>query len=210
MENYLSIVAIIISVIALIISVRESYLNDRPYIKAECIKFIPDEFRCYSSSSIDGYEILSEENKRIIKENKYKASIQNIDGENYLVFNLLDESSDLENVRLILAPLICVYTNTGAPLNECIFKKGQTKIKDDAERIHKYKIIGKIIPQENKMESKIAYVCKKGQSTSLFYDKLMSIENEFDYLRDKNMAKEIINFEKEEFWAICKNYKKEI
>ena len=208
-EKYISIAALLVSCLAVFISKRESYQNGRPYFAVKSIKFYPKEFICYTNSSImqSGYKKLSAENRRIIEQYKYKASVQNINDEYFILFNLLDENSDMENVRLILSPLVCKLENTGAFVNELEFIKGKTKIKGRAKEL-KYKAAGKIVLTENEIVMRVAYACKEGLSTSLLYERLFGIDKEIDYLKEKELAKEIINFESEKFWIKCKNNKR--
>lgn len=211
METYLSILAIIISIIALTVSCNQWYYNGRPYFKLDNLLFLPKEFHCYTTSTHlpNGYKELSEENRDIIKESKHSVSMKNIDNDHYLLFNLLGEESNMENVRLVLAPMICSYLNTGSTCNSIILSNAKSKLKDDNGRVSEYNINGELMPSEaGVITIKVAYACKEGQSTSLFYEKLLKIENGFDYLNNKQMAKSIINFEMEEFEFKCLNHKK--
>lgn len=208
MEYFISIAAVIISCLSLIISLRESYLNGRPFISMVDAKFIPKEFSCYSSDLVDGYKQLTEENKRLIERTKQSVSLQSIGEKPYLLFNLLREDSDLTGVRLVTAPMICTYTNTGGIVNEIEFVKAITTFKDE-DKGRKYKVKGKITPKVGKkIIVNIAYVCREGQATSILFEKLINEQKEFSYLSNKSKAKDIINFKKEEFIFTCKNHKK--
>lgn len=208
LEKCIPIATLLVSCFGLFISTKERYQNGRPYFAVKSIKFYPKEFTCYTTSSInqDGYQKLSDENRRVIEQNKYKASIQNINKEYFILFNLLDENSDMENVRLILSPLVCKLENTGAFVTEMELIKGKTKIRGDSKEL-KYKAAGKLQPSEKEIIMRVAYACKEGCSTSLLYERLFGINKDIDYLKEKDRAKEIINFESENLWIKCKNNK---
>lgn len=187
------------------ISLYKSHMSGRPYINLVNMFFDPSEFHCFSLENCNGHEKLTNLHKDIIKKTLGRICYTSINGKKYLIINTLDANFEFKNVRLILAPYQFTYVNTGGFATEIHLVKGIFKLKN---RETYEKDINCIITPEgidNEINIRIAYVCQEGFDTSIIYNRLFGINEKFSYKNDIERARNIINFEKEEYIVKCKN-----
>ncbi len=215
----ISIVSAFISFIALVVGIRNNYNKRRPYLVLSSMSFNPKNFKYYTnkeSHSISQEQKITPELNEMInncKEDGRNISIQLIDGEKYLMVNLLKKNSSTENTVLVLGALESTYYNTGVFSNEIELVKCHTKISED-NRLYRLKGINASIKpkleKNGEFSLKLAYICREGYTTSIFYNYLLEniIEDSVDLLTDKEFAKKIINFDKEKLFLYCINNEK--
>jgi hypothetical protein len=207
--DILNLMIAILAFIISIISLYKSYVSGRPYINLIDMFFEPSKFHCYSLEDCDGHKKLTDNHKTIINDTLGKVSYQIIDGENYLLVNMLSGHFEYKDIRLVLAPYQFTYVNTGKFVSEIQVIKGIFKLKD--RDIYKKNIDCMIRPEgsdNEKINIQIAYVCEEGYDTSIIFNRLFEETQRFSYIADVEKARRIINFEKEEFVLKCKNNSK--
>ncbi len=196
----------IINLIVAIWAIIKSYRSGRPYIKLTDMYFEPSEFHCYSLEDCEGYKKLTDNHQEIINKTLGKISDQVIDGERYLLVNMLNAGFEYKNIRLVLAPYQFTYKNTGEFVSEIQLIKSLFKLKNGV--VCNRNIDCTIRPEGEdgeKINIKIAYVCEEGCETSIIYNRLLKETQRFSYMKDTEKARGIINFKKEEFVLKCKN-----
>ena len=207
--SVVDILNLIIAILAFnisVISLYKMYMSGRPYINLIDMFFEPSKFHCYSLENRDGHEKLTDHHKAIINDTLGKTCSVRIDGENYLLVNMINGDFDFKDIRLVLAPYQFTYVNTGSFVPEIQITKGVFKLKDRNEFKNSINCI--ITPKgvnNERINIQIAYVCKEGYDTSVIYNRLLEETQRFSYKNDAEKARRIINFEKEEFIVKCKN-----
>lgn len=207
--DYIDIITVFVSFGSFAVSVialLKSYSARKPYINLLKMYFDPKDFHIYSFEKNQGYESLERHHEELVSntlaEGK-KFSIQRINGEDYILVNSLTENYNIQDVRLILAPYQVKYKNTGYFASEIRLKAAIIKRKKRKKIVQK-SINYCIMPlsHDDIFSLKVAYICKVGDYTSVIYDRLQNMSY-FDYRGDKDIAKGIINFEKEIYVIEC-------
>ncbi|TGY94993.1 hypothetical protein E5329_17000 [Petralouisia muris] len=204
--DILNLIIAILAFVISIISLYKSYISGRPYINLMDMFFEPSKFHCYSLEDYDGHKKLTDNHKTIINDTLGRVSYQIIDGESYLLVNMLSGHFEYRDVRLVLAPYQFTYVNTGKFVSEIQLIKGMFKLKD--RDVFEKNIDCMIRPEGRdgeKINIQVAYVCEEGYDTSVIYNRLLEETQRFSYIDDIEKARRIINFEKEEFVLKCKN-----
>lgn len=204
-EYFFDIVTTFIAFFALIISMyslRRSYLNQKPHFTLMKMYFEPNDFHIYSEEHVLGNEKLKEEHITIIENTLHtgsKFSFQFIDNEKYIIINSLPKNYQIQDVRLILAPYQVEYVNTGYFASEITFREAIIKV-SNKKKTHLKSINYQIMPRSHDeiFKLKVAYICRIGDYTSVLYERLLN-KKYFDYMKDVNIAKDIINFERETY-----------
>lgn len=205
-QNILSAVAIIISLISLGISLYTARLEDSPYVCLKAIKFNKEHFGIVKySKGLPAYV------RKIIEQTKQSISIQKLYGKEYLLVNLVDaEETNLNNAKLVLSPMECIYVSRGGHINEIILKKASMALKNNPKEIIKKELTGEekiVLLDRDEIVIRIAYVHNGPEPTSINYMDLINETQDFDYLMDIEKAEKYINFVFEKFIFIFKNYK---
>lgn len=204
-EYFFDIATTFIAFVALIISIfslHRSHLNQKPHFTLLKMYFEPNDFHIYAEEHASGNEKLKKEHMTIIKNTLHtgsRFSLQFIDNEKYILINSLPEDYKIQDVRLILAPYQVEYKNTGYFASEISLREAIIKV-TNKKKTHLKSIDYRIMPTSHDeiFKLKVAYICKVGDYTSVLYDRLLS-KKYFDYMKDGNIAKDILNFESETY-----------
>lgn len=204
-ENILSIVAIVISLLSLGISLYIGHLEQKPYICLKAITFNKKHFKIKKYS-----EELPESVKNIINQTKHSISVQKLFGKEYLLVNLMEtEEDNMSNVELVLSPMECVFVSRGGYINEMILKQAYMAYREEPEEIKSQEIRNvekMVLLDNNEIIIRIAYVHQRIPE-SINYAELKNERKNFDYLMDIDKANKYINFSFERFIFFFKNYK---
>lgn len=205
-ENILSVVAIVISILSLVISLYIGHLEEKPYICLKEITFNKEHFKIEKYS-----EKLPESVKNIINKTKHSISVQKLYGKEYLLVNLMKtEENDMRDVELVLSPMECIYVSRGGYINEMILKHASMTYREKPEEIISQEIRNvekMVLLDSNEIVIRVAYVHKGSLPTSINYMGLKEEEKNFDYLMDIDKANKYINFGIEKFVFYFNNYK---
>lgn len=204
-ENILSIVAIVISLLSLGISLYIGHLEEKPYICLKAITFNKKHFKIKKYS-----KELPESVKNIINQTKHSISVQKLFGKEYLLVNLMEtEEDNMSNVELVLSPMECVFVSRGGYINEMILKQAYMAYREEPEEIKSQEIRNlekMVLLDNNEIIIRIAYV-HQTIPESINYAELKNERKNFDYLMDIDKANKYINFSFERFIFFFKNYK---
>ena len=206
--SILSLVMASISAIAAAYAIYRTYKIEGPYVFLEEIFFKKEDFKCFTDEVIPGYKKITKE----LLNDIYKAVEQNknflrmyIDEEEYLVANFLRDKTEAKNIRVILAPYQLIYSLTAGGCNKLRLKKVILEMRNK-EQFSEDRIDYKIedLKKIDKLNIKIAYICKAGDATSILFDRLKEQED-FKYTENNTVAKDIIVFQKERCIIECEN-----
>lgn len=203
----IDIVNFFIAFIGLILSIYNTIIlrhaDKRPHILLKSVYFDPSDFECYAGETLSGYKNIKEitDYERYINNDKIIEKFYS-KGKNYLLVNTLNiknrGKTNIRDIRLILAPYQFDYENTGNFINTFILRKTIFQLSNGYKATRR-QIDYEYTPSknENKINIKVAYLCKVGDELSVIYERLINLKEKFDYQENSAIAKNIINFKKE-------------
>lgn len=209
----LSILAIIISLISLLYTIDNNNKSRRPYFTLESLIFDPSNLQCYTTLDervTDKVQKISLQNLKILQESKDGIYYKIINGEEYILINLLSDSVSAENdVYLFLNVLECNYCNIGGRITNFSIQDGYSRLKDNEYlKLTNCDVKKDVSESSNNFNLKIAYACREGRKASLLYHNLLSDFNcneAINILKNHKVADKVVNFNENCFSVVCED-----